>query len=44
VNAVAQDQLADEVGKAHGRPEAYRDAVAEAVKQLTQKSVLEQGN
>jgi hypothetical protein len=43
-NAIAEDQLADAVGKTHGHPEGYQDAVSEAVQQLTQKSVLEQGN
>ncbi|WP_223858597.1 ATP-binding protein [Pseudarthrobacter sulfonivorans] len=42
-NAVAEDQLANEVGKVHGHPEGYRDAVSEAVKQLITKSVLERG-
>ncbi len=43
-SAVPLDQLADEVGKVHGRPEGYRDAVAAAVGQLIAKSVLEQGS
>lgn len=41
--AVAEDLLADEVGKVHGRREGWRDAVSEAVQQLIAKSVLEQG-
>ncbi|MGO4186371.1 hypothetical protein [Pseudarthrobacter sp. TAF60_1] len=43
-DAVAEDQLAEEVGKVHGHPEGYRDAVSEAVKQLIATSVLEQGS
>ncbi|MDQ0000062.1 ATP-binding protein [Pseudarthrobacter sulfonivorans] len=42
--AVAEDQLADDVGTVHGRQEGYRGAVSEAVKQLIAKSVLEQGS
>lgn len=42
--AVAEDQLADEVGEVHCRQEGYRDTVSEAVKQLIAKSVLEQGS
>ncbi|MDR6414907.1 hypothetical protein [Pseudarthrobacter sulfonivorans] len=42
--AVLADQLADDVGKVHGRPEGYRDAVAAAAGQLIAKSVLEQGS
>ncbi|QOD05543.1 hypothetical protein IDT60_15000 [Pseudarthrobacter sp. BIM B-2242] len=42
--AVAEDQLADEVGKVHGRREGYRVAVSEAVQQLIAKSVLAQGS
>ncbi|WP_320536363.1 hypothetical protein [Pseudarthrobacter sp. IC2-21] len=43
-DAVAEDQLAEAVGKQHGTPDGYRDALAEAVKQLIAKSVLEQGS
>ncbi|MDE8668134.1 ATP-binding protein [Pseudarthrobacter sp. H3Y2-7] len=43
-DAMAEDQLAVGVAKAHGHPEGYQDAVAEAVKQLIAKSVLEQGS
>ncbi|MGX1159821.1 hypothetical protein FBY31_1816 [Arthrobacter sp. SLBN-100] len=42
-NPVPVHQLAEEVGKAHGTPEGYRDAVAAATAQLIAKSVLEQG-
>jgi hypothetical protein len=42
-NPVRLHQLAEEVGKAHGTPEGYRDAVAAAAVQLVAKSVLEQG-
>ncbi|WP_458781213.1 ATP-binding protein [Arthrobacter sp. D3-16] len=38
------DQLAEEIGGVHGRPEGYRDAVAAATEQLIEKSVLEQGS
>jgi hypothetical protein len=37
------DRLAKEVGKAHGRPEGYLNAVASATAQLISKAVLEQG-
>jgi hypothetical protein len=37
------DRLAKEVGKAHGRPEGYVNAVASATAQLISKAVLEQG-
>ena len=40
---VTADHIADEVGKAHGKPEGYRDAVAAAITQLSDKSVLELG-
>ncbi|WP_461172283.1 ATP-binding protein [Arthrobacter sp. Z1-9] len=43
VNPVRLDQLAEEVGKVHGRPDGYRDAVAAAVSQLIAKAVVEQG-
>ncbi|MET4147137.1 hypothetical protein [Arthrobacter sp. UYCo732] len=43
-NAVAEDQLADEVGKVHGHPEGYRKAVSEAVQQLIAISVLEKAS
>jgi hypothetical protein len=43
-DAVAEDQLAEEVGKQHGTPDGYRDALSEAVKQLIAKSVLEKGS
>jgi hypothetical protein len=36
-------RLAKEVGKAHGRPEGYVNAVASATAQLVSKAVLEQG-
>ncbi|MDQ0868255.1 hypothetical protein QFZ70_000728 [Arthrobacter sp. V1I9] len=42
-NPIRLDQLADEVGKVHGRPEGYRDAVAAATEQLIAKSILEHG-
>lgn len=42
-NPVRLDQLAEEVGKVHGRPEGYRDAVAAAAAQLAERSVLEHG-
>ena len=42
-NAVPLDQLAEEVGRVHGRHEGYRAAVAAAAGQLIAKSVLEQG-
>ncbi|MET4589377.1 ATP-binding protein [Arthrobacter sp. 754] len=42
-NAVTPHQLAEEVGKVHGTPEGYRDAVATAVGQLVEKEVLKQG-
>jgi hypothetical protein len=42
-NPVRLDQLAEEVGNVHGRPEGYRDAVVAATEQLIVKSVLEQG-
>ncbi|WP_258061895.1 hypothetical protein [Arthrobacter sp. ZGTC412] len=42
-NPVRLDQLAEEVGNMHGRPEGYRDAVAAAAEQLIAKSVLDQG-
>ncbi|MBT2538252.1 ATP-binding protein [Arthrobacter sp. ISL-69] len=41
--AVPLDQLAEEVGVRHGRPEGYQAAVTAAVGQLIAKSVLEQG-
>ncbi|WP_255770733.1 PqqD family protein [Pseudarthrobacter sulfonivorans] len=41
---ITVDQIAEEVGKVHGRPEGYRDAVSEAVNQLIAKSVLELGS
>lgn len=37
------DQLADAVGQVHGTPEGYRDAVASAIQQLIEASVLEEG-
>lgn len=40
--AVGLDQLAEEVGKLHGTPEGYREAVAAAAEQLIAKSVMEQ--
>lgn len=43
VNPLRLDQLAEEVGKVHGTPEGYRDAVAAATQQLIASSVLEQG-
>ena len=42
--AVPLDQLAEQVGDRHGRPEGYRAAVAAAAEQLIAKSVLEQGS
>lgn len=42
-SAVTPDQLAEEIGKVHGTPEGYRDAVAAATEQLVAKSVLAQG-
>ncbi|MFC7850170.1 hypothetical protein ACFUTU_17005 [Arthrobacter sp. NPDC057388] len=42
-HAVPLEQLADQVGSVHGRQEGYRAAVAAAVGQLVEKSVLEQG-
>ncbi|ABK04598.1 hypothetical protein Arth_3222 [Arthrobacter sp. FB24] len=42
-SAVPLDQLAEQVGEVHGRPEDYRAAVAAAAGQLIAKSVLEQG-
>ncbi|MDQ0689814.1 ATP-binding protein [Arthrobacter sp. W4I7] len=42
-NPVGLHQLADEVGKVHGTPEGYRNAVAAATAQLIAKSILEQG-
>lgn len=42
-NPILLDQLAEEVGKMHGTPEGYRDALAAATEQLIEKSVLEQG-
>lgn len=42
-NPIRLDQLAEEVGNMHGRPEGYRDAVAAAAEQLIAKSVLDQG-
>lgn len=43
VQPIPLSQLAEEVGKVHGTPEGYRDAVAAATAQLVAKSVLEQG-
>ncbi|MBP1135069.1 hypothetical protein JOE31_001301 [Arthrobacter sp. PvP023] len=43
-SAVSPDNLADEIAKVHGKPEGYRAAVAAAVEQLIEKSVLEQGH
>lgn len=40
---VTPDRLAEEVGKVHGTPEGYRDAVAAATEQLIAESVLAQG-
>jgi hypothetical protein len=40
---ISLEQLAEEVGKVHGTPEGYRDAVAAATAQLIATSVLEQG-
>lgn len=42
-HSVTLDQLAEAVGKAHGTPEGFRDAVAAATARLTAKSVLELG-
>ena len=41
--AVPLDELAEEVGDVHGRPEGYRAAVGAAVEQLIAKSILEPG-
>ncbi|PNH85234.1 ATP-binding protein [Arthrobacter sp. AFG20] len=41
--AMSLEQLAEEVGRVHGRDEGYRTAVAAAVGQLVEKSILEQG-
>lgn len=38
------EQLTEEVGKLHGTPEGYRDAVAAATAQLFAQAVLEQGS
>jgi hypothetical protein len=42
-SAVPLDQLTEQVGDVHGRPEDYRAAVAAATGQLIAKAVLEQG-
>ncbi len=42
-NPIQPGRLAEEVGKVHGTPEGYREAVAAATEQLVAKSVLEQG-
>lgn len=43
VNAVPLEQLAEEVGRVHGRREGYRTAVAAAAGELVAKAVLERG-
>lgn len=43
-SAIPLDQLADEVGKVHGTPEGYREAVAAGTARLIAKSVLKQGS
>lgn len=42
-SAVPLDQLTEQIGDVHGRPEDYRAAVAAATGQLIAKAVLEQG-
>ncbi|MBT2568945.1 hypothetical protein J7I84_21135 [Arthrobacter sp. ISL-85] len=40
---VRLDEVIEHVGKTHGTPEGYRDAIAGAVEQLLAKSILERG-
>jgi hypothetical protein len=42
-SSIRPDQLPEAVGKVHGTPEGYRDAVASATQQLIAASVLERG-
>lgn len=41
--AVPLEQLAEAVGRVHGRQEGYRTTIAAAAGQLVAKSLLEQG-
>ncbi|MCQ6271115.1 hypothetical protein M8J71_11545 [Pseudarthrobacter sp. R1] len=42
-SSLRPDRLAEAVGEVHGTPEGYRGAVAVAVQQLMEASVLDQG-